>query len=357
MPAAPAAALALTDADREALLRLTRASSVRAGLAKRTRIVLLAGDGTSNTRIAELAGVSRPTVLLWRDRFAEHGIDGLHDEARAGRPRHVSHERIIAATLKPPPKCLGMTHWSSRLLAARLGVGNATIARCWREYGVQPWRSETFKFSTDPELVAKVTDVIGLYLAPPDNAIVLCVDEKSQIQALDRTAPILPVRPGLPERATHDYVRHGTTTLFAALDIATGNVTATCQPRHRHQEFLRFLKQVAKAYPGQELHLVMDNYATHKKTEVRDWLADNPRIHVHFTPTSGSWLNLVEVWFGIIQRQAIGRGTFTSVTDLTTKIRAFINGWNERSHPFTWTKTADQVLAKANRQKTSNTNH
>ena len=333
MSAAPAAALALTDADREALTRLTRASSVRAGLAKRARIVLLAGDGTANTRIAELVGMSRPTVLLWRDRFAEHGIDGLHDEARSGRPRHVRHDRIIAATLKPPPKSLGVTHWSSRLLAARLGVGNATVARCWREYGVQPWRSETFKFSTDPELVAKVTDVIGLYLAPPDNAIVLCVDEKSREQALDRTAPILPMRPGLPERATHDYVRHGTTTLFAALNIATGNVTATCQPRHRHQEFLRFLKQIAKAYPGRELHLVMDNYATHKKAEVRDWLADNPRIHIHFTPTSGSWLNLVEVWFGIIQRQAIGRGTFT------------------------WTKTADQVLAKANRQKTSNTSH
>ena len=333
MPAAPAAALALTDADREALTRLTRASSVRAGLAKRARIVLLAGDGTANTRIAELVGMSRPTVLLWRDRFAEHGIDGLHDEARSGRPRHVRHDRIIAATLKPPPKSLGVTHWSSRLLAARLGVGNATVARCWREYGVQPWRSETFKFSTDPELVAKVTDVIGLYLAPPDNAIVLCVDEKSREQALDRTAPILPMRPGLPERATHDYFRHGTTTLFAALNIATGNVTATCQPRHRHQEFLRFLKQIAKAYPGRELHLVMDNYAPHKKAEVRDWLADNPRIHIHFTPTSGSWLNLVEVWFGIIQRQAIGRGTFT------------------------WTKTADQVLAKANRQKTSNTSH
>jgi len=241
MPAAPAAALALTDADREALTRLTRASSVRAGLAKRARIVLLAGDGTANTRIAELVGMSRPTVLLWRDRFAEHGIDGLHDEARSGRPRHVRHDRIIAATLKPPPKSLGVTHWSIRLLAARLGVGNATVARCWREYGVQPWRSETFKFSTDPELVAKVTDVIGLYLAPPDNAIVLCVDEKSREQALDRTAPILPMRPGLPERATHDYVRHGTTTLFAALNIATGNVTATCQPRHRHQEFLRFL--------------------------------------------------------------------------------------------------------------------
>ncbi len=222
---------------------------------------------------------------------------------------------------------------------------------------MQPWREETFKFSTDPELVAKVTDVVGLYLEPPDNAIVLCVDEKSQIQALDRTAPMLPMQPGLPERRTHDYTRHGTTTLFAALEIATGTVTGLTQPRHRHQEFLRFLHHVAKAYPDQELHLVMDNYATHKRIEVRDWLADNPRIHVHFTPTSGSWLNLVEVWFGIIEKQAIHRGSFDSVRDLNTKIRAFINGWNDRCHPFVWTKTADQILKKANRPTTSTTAH
>ena len=210
-----------------------------------------------------------------------------------------------------------------------------------------------------------MTDVVGLYLAPPETAIVLCVDEKSQIQALDRTAPMLPMQPGLPERRTHDYKRNGTTTLFAALDIATGTVTASCKPRHRHQEFLAFLKQVAKAYPdqpgtdgeSQELHLVMDNYAAHKRVEVRDWLAANPRIHVHFTPTSGSWLNLVEVWFGIIERQAIHRGTFGSVRDLNAKIRAFIAGWNDRCHPFIWTKTADEILSKANRQKTSTTAH
>ena len=357
MPALAAPALVLRDGDREVLVSWARSSSVRAGLAQRARIVLLAAEGLANTEIAARVGVSRPTVIGWRARYESEGLDGLDDEPRSGRPRHVDHEAIIAATLSPPPKSLGVTHWSSRLLATRLGVGNATIARAWREYGVQPWRRETFKFSTDPQLVAKVTDVVGLYLAPPENAIVLCVDEKSQVQALDRTAPILPMRPGLPERATHDYVRHGTTTLFAALDIATGQVTATCLPRHRHQEFLRFLKQVAKAYPNQELHLVMDNYATHKRVEVRDWLAANPRIHAHFTPTSGSWLNLVEVWFGIIERQAIRRGTFTSVKDLNTKIRAFINGWNDRAHPFTWTKTPDQILAKANRKKTSNTGH
>jgi transposase len=351
------APLGLRDGDREQLTSLTRSSSVRAGLAQRARIVLLAADGISTTRIAELVGVSRPTVIQWRERYRQGGVAGLSDLARSGRPRRVDHRAVVAATLTPPPKKLGVTHWSSRLLADRLGIANSTVARAWRDYGIQPWRSETFKFSTDPELVAKVTDVVGLYLAPPENAVVLCVDEKSQIQALDRTAPILPMQPGLPERRTHDYVRHGTTTLFAALEVATGKVTGHCLPRHRHQEFLRFLKQVARAYPDDELHLVMDNYAAHKRIEIRDWLAANPRVHVHFTPTSGSWLNLVEVWFGIIERQAIHRGTFRSVPDLNKAIRAFITGWNDRAHPFVWTKTAEQVLAKADRKKTSNTGH
>jgi transposase len=357
--------LLLREGDREELVRLTRSSSVRAGLAQRARIVLLAADGESNTAIAELVGVSRPTVLLWRGRYQSRGVAGLRDERRSGRPMTIDHAKVVSVTLAPPPKKYGVTHWSSRLLGRHLGVSNGTVARAWREYGVQPWRVETFKFSTDPALVAKVIDVVGLYLAPPENAIVLCVDEKSQIQALDRTAPMLPMRPGLPERRTHDYRRHGTSTLFAALEIATGRVTAACKPRHRHQEFLAFLKQVARAYPDDvdedgrpiELHLVMDNYATHKKAEVRDWLAANPRIHVHFTPTSGSWLNLVEVWFGIIERQAIHRGSFGSVKDLNAKIRAFIDGWNDRCHPFVWTKTADEILKKANRQTTSNTAH
>ena len=338
-------------------MSLTRSSAVRAGLAQRARIVLLAADGVSHTEIAELAGVSRPTVISWRQRYERSGLRGLEDQPRSGRPRRIDHDRIITATLRPPPRSLGVTHWSSRLLAARLKVANTTVARAWRDYGVQPWRAQTFKFSTDPELVAKVSDVVGLYLAPPENAVVLCVDEKSQIQALDRTAPMLPMQPGLPERRTHDYVRHGTTTLFAALEIATGKITGRCQPRHRHQEFLRFLKQVTRAYPDVELHLVMDNYAAHKRIEIRDWLAANPRVHVHFTPTSASWMNLVEVWFGIIERQAIHRGTFGSVKDLTGAIRAFIDGWNDRAHPFVWTKPADQILAKANRQKTSTTEH
>jgi transposase len=321
--------------------------------------VLLAADGVSNTQIAERVGVSRPTVIAWRSRYERSGIAGLSDQPRAGRPRRIDHDRIISETLKPLPKRPGVTHWSSRLLARRLGVDATTIARAWRAYGVQPWRSETFKFSTDPHLVAKVTDVVGLYLAPPENAIVLCVDEKSQIQALDRTAPILPMQPGLAERRSHDYVRHGTaTTLFAALEIATGTVTAACQPRHRHQEFLRFLKQLTRAYPERELHLVMDNYAAHNRVEVRRWLQANPRVRVHFTPTSASWMNLVEIWFGIIERQAIRRGTFRSVKDLNARIRTFIDNWNdERAHPFVWTKTADQILAKANRQTTSNSGH
>jgi transposase len=357
----PAPALGLRAGDRERLTRLTRSSTVKAGLALRARIVLAAADGEANERIAERVGASKVTVLKWRSRYEAQGLAGLADEARSGRPRRVDHRAVVAATLKPPPKKYGVTHWSSRLLGRHLGIGNKTVATAWREYGVAPWRVETFKFSTDPELVGKVTDVVGLYLDPPENAIVLCVDEKSQIQALDRTAPMLPMQPGLPERRTHDYVRHGTSTPFAALEIATGNVTAACKPRHRHQEFLAFLKQVARAYPetadGTELHLVMDNYATHKKAEVRDWLAANPRIHVHFTPTSGSWLNLVEVWFGIIERQAIHRGSFGSVQDLNAKIRAFIDGWNDRCHPFVWTKTAEQILKKANRQASSNTAH
>lgn len=343
----PAPALELRDGDADELDQLLRSTTAPAGLARRARIVMLAADGMANTRISEVVGVSVPTVLKWRSRYLQDGLDGLLDAQRPGRPRHVDHADVVSATLMPPPKKYGVTHWSSRLLAGHLGIGNATVARAWREYGVQPWRSGTFKFSTDPQLVAKVTDVVGLYLEPPQNAIVLCVDEKSQIQALDRTAPMLPMQPGQIERRTHDYKRHGTTTLFAALEIATGQVTAAVKPRHRHQEFLAFLRQIDRAYPDQELHLVMDNYATHKTPEVKHWLARHKNFHVHFTPTSASWLNLVEVWFGIIDRQAIRRGTFTSVKDLNAKIRAFINGWNDRKHPFVWTKTAEDILKKA----------
>ena len=239
-----------------------------------------------------------------------------------------------------------MTHWSARLLAAQLGISFATVARIWRKWKLQPWRGETFKFSTDPELDAKVRDVVGLYLDPPEKAVVVCIDEKSPGAGPgpDRADPA--DAPGLPEKQTHDYVRHGTTTLFAALEVATGRVEQTCQPRHRHQEFLRFLKQVAKAYPRVKLHVVCDNYATHKHPAVKAWLARNPRITLHFTPTSGSWLNMVEIFFGIITRQAIRRGTFTSVKDLIEAITAFIDGWNERCQPFVWTKNADTSSPK-----------
>jgi len=351
-----AAALAVSEQDRVKLRAWTRATGIRAGLAQRARIVLLAADGVPNVEIAARVGVSRPTVNLWRGRYLGGGLAALTDRPRSGRPRRVDAAQIVVATLCPPPPQLGVTHWSSRLLADQLGVGNATVARTWREWDLQPWRVQTFKFSTDPELDAKVRDVVGLYLNPPENAIVLSIDEKSQVQALDRTAPILPLRPGLPEKRTHDYVRHGTTTLFAALEVATGRVVDACYPRHRHQEFLRFLKQVAKAYPRVKLHVVCDNYATHKHPAVRAWLARNPRIQLHFTPTSGSWLNMVEIFFGIITRQAIRRGSFTSVADLIDAIRTFIEGWNARAQPFTWTKDADTILAKA-RKATSGTRH
>ena len=348
----------IRDADRATLVSWTRSPSVSAGVALRARILLATAEGEGTSQVARRLGVSRPTVIAWRQRYRFGGIDALIDAPRSGRPKTVDEAEIVARTLEPPPEKLGVTHWSTRLLAGELGVGDATVARCWRRFGLQPWRRETFKFSTDPELEAKVRDVIGLYLDPPDKAVVLCVDEKSQIQALDRTAPILPLRPGLPEKATHDYVRHGTTTLFAALEVATGRVTDACYDRHRHEEFLDFLKKVARAYPRRELHVIVDNYRTHKRPEVEAWLAKHPRVTLHFTPTSGSWLNLVEVFFGIITRQAIRRGTFTSVKDLVGAIRRFIDGWNDRCHPFVWTKTPDEVLSHARpRQRTSDAGH
>jgi len=348
----------VAEADRAVLASWTRSSSLRAGLAQRARIVLLAADGVGTSEIVRRVGVSKPTVIGWKRRNAAEGLAGLDDRPKPGRPQQIDEAAIVIATLEAPPQRLGVTHWSSRLLAAGLGVSNVTVAKVWKRWGLQPWRVETFKFSTDPELDAKVRDVVGLYLNPPDKAVVLCVDEKSQVQALDRTAPILPIRPGLPERQTADYVRHGTTTLFAALEVATGKVTDACYARHRHIEFLRFLKQVAKAYPRVKLHLVCDNYATHKHPKVQAWLARNPRITLHFTPTSGSWLNMVEIFFGIITRQAIRRGTFRSVADLKQAIGTFIDGWNDRCEPFVWTKTADQLLDHCRPgKKTSFTRH
>jgi transposase len=353
----PPSGLSITAEDRATLESLTRSRTAAAGQVERARIVLAVADGAGTTGTADLVGVSRPTVIKWRNRFARHGLAGLDDEPRSGRPKTIDDASILAATLDPPPDTLGVTHWSTRLLATHLGIGDATVARAWRRYCIKPWRRETFKFSTDPELEAKVRDVVGLYLDPPDKAIVLCVDEKSQIQALNRTAPILPVRPGLPEKATHDYKRNGTTTLFAALEVATGRVTDQCYDRHGKAEFLDFLKKVAKAYPRRELHVVVDNYHTHKHDDINRWLAKNPRVTLHFTPTSGSWLNLVEAFFGIITRQAIRRGSFDSVKELVAAIGTFIEGWNDRCHPFTWTKTADEILPHAARKRDSDARH
>src|SRR3954449_7769751 len=334
----PSSQLTLSDEDRATLEHWTRCSTLSAGHRERARIVLAIADGAGTSAASRLVGVSRPTVIKWRERFAAHAVAGLDDQPRSGRPKTIDDAQIIAATLEPPPAALAVTHWSSRLLGRQLGISDATVARAWRAYRVQPWRSETFKFSTDPELEAKVRDVVGLYLAPPQNAIVLCVDEKSQIQALNRTQPMLPLRPGLPEKATHDYKRNGTTTLFAALEVATGTVTDRCYDRHGKAEILDFLKLVAKTYPRRRLHVVLDNYHTHKHDDITRWLAKNPRITLHFTPTSGSWLNLVEVFFGIITRQAIRRGSFDTVKQLVTAIRAFIDAYNDRCRPFTWTK-------------------
>jgi transposase len=351
--------LQVPDADRAALQALVRDRGASAREVERARIVLLSAQGLTGPEIAERVGCSEPTVVLWRQRYAERGLRGLADRPRPGGPKRTMTDAVrdvvLTATLTPPPPELGVTHWSSRLLADWLRrsrgmtVSHDSIARLWRRVGVQPHRTRTFKFSTDPELDAKVRDVVGLYLNPPEKAVVLCVDEKSQIQALDRTAPILPLRPGLPASATHDYVRHGTTSLFAALEIATGRVTDACYPRHTHAEFLAFLKTVARAYPRRELHIVVDNYATHKHPAVTAWLAKHPRITLHFTPTSGSWLNMVEIFFRIITGQAIRRGTFSSVQDLVTAIENYIDGWNERCRPFVWTKDADTILAKARR--------
>jgi transposase len=330
-------------------------------MVQRARIVLLSADGVMGREIAARVGCSEQTVVAWRARYAKEGLAGLEDRGRSGRPPTIDaakRSQILATTLKPPPEKLGVTHWSSRLLASQVGVHHSTVARIWKDYGIKPHRLGTFKFSTDPQLEAKVRDVVGLYLNPPEKAVVVCVDEKSQVQALDRTQPMLPVRPGLPARRTHDYVRNGTTTLFAALEVATGKVVDACYPRHRHQEFLKFLKQVAKVYPKVELHIVCDNYGTHKHEEVQKWLAKNKRITLHFTPTSASWMNLVEVFFSIISRQAIHRGSFPLVPDLIAAIRRFVDSWNDRCEPFVWTKSADEILPHANMIKeTSATDH
>ena len=318
---------------------------MEAGLAQRARIVLLAAEGLPNAEIARRVGMTRPTVIQWRNRYVSGGIAALGDLDRSGRPPVIDDAAVVIATLQSPPESLGVTHWSARLLGKHLGISFASVARIWRDWNLQPWRQETFKFSTDPELDAKVRDVVGLYLNPPDKAVVVCIDEKTQVQALDRTAPILPMRPGLPEKATHDYIRHGTTSLFAAFNIADGTVISELHRRHRATEFRKFLARIDKAVPADlDVHLVCDNYATRKTATIQDWLARHPRFHLHFTPTGSSWINQVERWSGYLTDQMIRRGVHKSVQALEADIRAWIENWNQDPRPFTWTKTAEEIL-------------
>ena len=346
----PSLPLLPTSEERAALEMWTRSRSLPHRQVLRAKIVLLAADGVASDAIAERLGCNRLTVRRWRRRFSEARVEGLEEAGGRGQKPRLSRDfinRVVAATMEAPKD--GSTHWSARRLGARFGISHSTVLRIWKDHGLQPHRTRSFKFSPDPDLVDKVTDIVGLYLHPPEKTVVLCVDEKSQIQALDRTQPLLPMRPGQVERRSHDYVRHGTTTLFAALDVATGEVTGRCYARHRHEEFLRFLQRLARVYPTQELHLVVDNYRTHKHPVVGAWLADNPRIHLHFTPIGGSWMNQVETWFSILQRRAIARGVFRSVPALVAAIGRFLTGWNNNSRPFAWIKPADVILAKANR--------
>ena len=348
----PAPPLSIDESDLVALRALVRARTTEQRLAQRARIVLRAAEGTPNRTIAAELSVSPMTVLLWRTKYERDGLPGLVDEPRPGRPPTYSREardRVIALTLEPPPA--GTTHWSVRRLAHRVGMSETTVWRIWRSAGLKPHRTETFKWSTDPDLVPKVRDVVGLYLAPPERAIVLSVDEKTQIQALDRTQPMLPLRPGQVERHTHDYKRNGTTSLFAALNVATGEVTQEARARHTGADFLAFLRRLERVYPDTELHVILDNVSTHKTPAVRAWLERHPRITFHFTPTSASWLNQIETWFGILSRQAIRRGSFSSVRELIAMIDAFTRQWNDGSSPFTWVKTADEILAKAVRKR------
>jgi putative transposase len=347
----PRQPLVLDPGQRSQLEAIAHSRSMPSGLVQRARIILLAAEGLSNTEIGDRLEFTRLSVGKWRQRFLAQGIQGLHEELRPGRPRTISDENVAALirkTLNTKPK--DATQWSVRTMAHATGVSFSTVGRIWRAFGLQPHRQRHFKLSSDPFFVEKVRDIVGLYLNPPDKTMVLCVDEKSQIQALDRTQPMLPMGLGYVEGITHDYERHGTTTLFAALDIATGEVLTSCKPRHRHQEYLSFLKTIDANVPRSlDIHLVVDNYATHKHASVKRWLAAHPRYQVHYTPTSASWLNQVEIWFNIITQRAIRRGTFSSVKELVEKITRFVERYNKHPHPFMWTATADSIFAKLER--------
>jgi transposase len=344
-------AIVLTDADRASLERLQRASSGPAGVSRRARVVLLLADQVTGAEVARRTGYTVVQISRLRRRFVEEGVAGLDDKPRSGRPPTITartRAQVVAKTLQPPGD--GLTHWSTRDLAAVVGVSHSTVHRIWHAHDLQPHRLETFKFTTDPEAEAKIHDVVGLYLQPPTNAVVLSVDEKTQIQALNRTQPILPLRPGLPARQTHDYTRHGLTSLYAALEVASGTVTGTCTERHTGADFLRFLKGLHRRYRTRDLHVILDNSSTHKTPDVRAWMTAHPRVHFHFTPTGASWLNMVEAWFSILTRKSVRRGSFDTVQALVTHIEQYIARWNSNPTPFVWTREPADIIKKALRR-------
>lgn len=359
----PLPPLTLTDDERRSLEAWARRPTTAQRLATRARIVLACSEGLGNDQVAPRVGVNRVTVGKWRKRFLELRLDGLNDEPRPGAPRSITDDQvdqIVARTLESKPKAA--THWSTRGLAEDMGMSQTAVARIWRAFGLKPHKAETFKLSTDPLFVDKVRDVVGLYLDPPDRALVLCIDEKSQVQALDRTQPLLPMEPGKPERHTHDYARHGTTSLFAAMNVATGEVIGKCHRRHRSREFLKFLDHVdatVEREEGVEIHLIMDNYGTHKTAAVRRWFLRHPEYRLHFTPTSASWLNLVERFFAEITVKRIRRGAFRSVPALEAAIREYLEHHNAAPKPFVWTATADLILNKVKKvcERISNSGH
>lgn len=347
----PGITVEVSASEREQLLAMSRSRSLPHSLVRRAKIILMAADGHSSAEIAARCAVTPPAVTHWKKRFVAQGLAGLHDQAKSGRPRTHDDETVAELLSKvlheKPP---GSTHWSVRAAAQETGISKSSVARYFALFGVQPHRTKSFKLSNDPFFVEKVRDIVGLYLSPPSNALVLCVDEKSQCQALERTQPLLPMGLGYVEGVTHDYVRHGTTTLFAALNATTGEVIAQCKSRHRHQEFIAFLNHIDRAVPANlDVHLIVDNYETHKHPKVKAWLAKRARYHMHFTPTYSSWLNQVERWFGLITQQAIRRGSFESVRQLIASIQRYVDQYNLHKRPFMWTATADSIIEKIGR--------